>query len=75
MGRNKFTSFIAVYEPESNKRRKLSLKRRKKGPPKELFPAEGRLTQQTTPNEVEEVSFDLGFDVEEDLRDGYAGTV
>lgn len=57
--------FIAEYIPDSNKRRKLSLKRRRKGPPKELFPVEGR----HPPNPIikeDVVTFDLDFPVEEE---------
>lgn len=55
--------YFPVYVPESNKRRKLSLKRRRKGPPKELFPATGRPVSATT-NEPEKPTFDLGFDLD-----------
>lgn len=66
---------FAVYAPESNKRRKLSLKRRK-GPCKELFTAEGKAVTAESPvnnqaeklskykeKEKESVTFDLGFEV------------
>lgn len=50
--------------PESNKRRKLSLKRKKKGPTKELFPPEGRPLKQ---EDTDIPNFDLGFDVEDEV--------
>lgn len=55
------TEFLfAEYIPGSNTRRKLSLKRRKRGPKKELFPPEERPIPVTLV-EVPEANFDLGF--------------